>query len=167
MEPFKSAVAEIAALLAAQMHSVNSTFQSVVDYSTAVAREPCVHFPKTCRSYPRPSPPPTPPAPPPGPPAPPAPGTICNSSQWFEGQIPWKHAGLRPPFQVPEAAASAAECCAVCASPENVKLGCNFWTWSASGKKCYLKKSVIPDTPHSSPGYWAGSIRPWPPSTFV
>lgn len=49
-EPYKTELTKILAALKAQMHSVNSTFQSVVDYSLNTADEPCAHYPTTCRT---------------------------------------------------------------------------------------------------------------------
>ena len=73
---YKTIVASIAGLLKAQMHSVNTTLQSVPDYNVSLASEPCAHYPTSCRSGS------LPPPPPPAPPAPPNPDhrkPICNS----------------------------------------------------------------------------------------
>jgi len=52
VEPYKTVVAEVAKLLAEQMKSVNGTYQSVVDYSSALQYEPCVDYPTDCRLEP-------------------------------------------------------------------------------------------------------------------
>ena len=39
-EPYKTALASVVAALAAQMHSVNNTMQSVVNYTTTLSAEP-------------------------------------------------------------------------------------------------------------------------------
>jgi arylsulfatase A-like enzyme len=44
-DPYTTIVSHIAALLQAKMHSVNTTFRSVVDTDTNVQSEPCVHLP--------------------------------------------------------------------------------------------------------------------------
>ena len=126
---YKSIVASIAGLLKTQMHSVNTTLQSVPDYSVSLASEPCAHYPTSCRSSPRPPSPPSPPPPPP--PNPDHRKPICNSryvtcarvcmchvsrclsfpqpkpytslrySAWYVDANPFIKQGLRPPFSKP------------------------------------------------------------------
>jgi len=70
----------------------------------------------------------------------------------------------RPPFTKPETTQDAAACCALCAEPANVALGCTFWTYMEGTKRCYMKVHVkFVATPHKAVGVTAGSIRPWPP----
>jgi len=166
-EPGKSALAGIAAALAAQMQSVNSTLQSVVDYNTSLADEPCVFYPKSCRSDGNVPPPPPPPPAPPAPPAPPptpcvgAACGLCNASAWYNGSIPWGKQSPKPPFAKFGTTTDAAGCCALCNSAATVKLGCNFFFWASPTKDCYLKAKVTMGKPHAASGV-AGSIRPWP-----
>ena len=148
----------IAGLLKAQMHSVNSTLQSVTDYNVSLADEPCAHYPTSCR-FNALSPPP-----PPLPPSPPNPDhrkPVCNASAWYVGADPFVKEGLKPPFSKPVATKDAAGCCAACASPENNKLGCNYWVWIKGS--CYLKKSVarFQWPPAAKPGVTSGAVHQW------
>ena len=155
-EPYKSVVASIVGLLKAQMHSVNTTMQSVPNYNVSLASEPCAHYPTSCRSNPLPPPPP----PPPPPPNPDHRKPICNSSAWYVDADPFVKQGLRPPFTKPVPTPDAAGCCAVCASPENNRLGCVYWVWMHGN--CYLKKSVRFNWPPAAkPGLTSGSVHPW------
>eukprot|EP00040_Diaphanoeca_grandis_P029083 m.169355 g.169355 ORF g.169355 m.169355 type:complete len:639 (-) comp31562_c0_seq1:99-2015(-) len=160
-DPYKSVVASIAAALAAQMHSVNTTFQSVVNYTTALPSEPCVHYPKSCRSDGL-TPPPTPPTPPtpPSPPTPPTPQRtpMCNSSAWFNNSIPWMKAEPKAPFSKGVDTPTPSACCQLCATPDNVKLGCQFWTYT--GGVCYMKASVRMGDKREVNGATCGSIYP-------
>jgi hypothetical protein len=127
-EPFKTVVATIAGLLAAQMHSVNTTMQSITDYSTAVADEPCAHYPTSCRSNePAPGPPAPPPAPP-APPGPPAPAAKCTF-------LP--NTGFAKSKQVPghrnDPAATEQACCNLCAAIQ----GCSGAAFTSG--QCYYK----------------------------
>ena len=127
-EPYKTVVASIAGLLAAQMHSVNTTMKSVTDYSTALADEPCAHYPTSCRStVPKPGPSPPPPAPPapPGPPAPAAKCTFLPNTGFAKGkQVP----GHRN-----DPATSEQACCNLCAAIQ----GCSGAAFTSG--QCYYK----------------------------
>lgn len=154
-EPYSSVVKQIKTLLAQQMHSVNTTMQSVVNYTAQLASEPCAHYPSTCRTGPTPGPPPPPP--PPSPSGPP----ICNASQWWNHSIPWKKAYPQPPFSKPVGnIASAEACCKLCASPENYQKGCAFWVWDISTNECYMKQHVTMTQPHPAADFVAGSVHP-------
>ena len=60
-EPYKTVLASTLAALAAQMKSVNTTFQSIVDQSQAPGAEPCADYATgECRTGVTPTPPPTP-----------------------------------------------------------------------------------------------------------
>ena len=166
VEPHKSALVSIRAALAAQMRSVNTTFQSVVDNGEDINAEPCVYLPKSCRTDNPPTPPTPPPPPTPVPPTPvppPTPVGSCNASQWYNGTIPWNKQTPRPPFATPVQTDSAVDCCDLCNNPTNRALGCRFWCWSGpKSKACYMKVSVTMSTPHAASSYISGSIFPWP-----
>jgi arylsulfatase A-like enzyme len=158
-EPYQSVAATIAGLLKAQMHSVNTTMQSTVDYNVSLADEPCAHYPTSCRFD-------APPPPPPPPPNPDHRKPVCNASAWYVDADPFIKEGLKPPFSKPVAASDAAGCCAACASPENNKLGCNYWVFMSG--KCYLKQSVkLHWPPVAHPGLTSGSVHPWNTTTAV
>lgn len=160
---YSEVVAQIAAALKAQMHSVNTTLQSVVNYNTSFADEPCVHFAdKSCRTgVPTPPPSPTPPPPsppPPGPPPPPAPpGAGCNPANWFNGTIPWEKQEPRAPFAHPVTVGTPAECCALCVT--NAGVGCAYWLWMSNS--CYMKTEVQKCAPRTAAGVTCGTLKPW------
>lgn len=151
-EPYAGVVKQIATLLGEQMHSVNTTMQSVVNYTEQLSSEPCVHYPTSCRSNS------------PAPPPPPSGHPTCNTSAWYNGSIPWSKQYPRPPFQKPDTGiATPAACCALCASPANFGLGCRFWAYDASTTTCYMKTNVnMISPPHAAAGFTAGSVLPWP-----
>eukprot|EP01052_Picozoa_sp_SAG31_P050796 SAG31_NODE_11762_length_1000_cov_1.067703_1_plen_229_part_01 len=90
-EPYKTVVANMAKMLKQKMLSVNTTMQSITDYSRSVADEPCAHYPTSCRFTELPPPPPPPPNPDHRKP-------VCNSSAWLVDADPFIKEGLRPPF---------------------------------------------------------------------
>ena len=49
VEPYKSVVTQIAQLLTAQMHSVNTTLRSVANYNASKASEPCCNASTGCQ----------------------------------------------------------------------------------------------------------------------
>ena len=69
-------------------------------------------------------------------------------------------AGLKPPFNTPGHVASVSGCCALCASPDNVKKGCRYWTFNVASGMCYLKAVVTFDGGHPEQGWMAGGIYP-------
>merc|ERR1711862_476618 len=101
-EPYKGVLEQIVAALRSQMRSVNSTFQSVVDYGTDLQAEPCANLPASCRSdY-------VPPAP--------APPGRCTASEWYIDAIPWNKQSPKAPFKTPVQTDTAAACCDLCSS---------------------------------------------------
>ena len=122
-----AALAQIVAALAAQMHSVNSTMQSVVDATTGVAYEPCVHYPDSCRSDGGvvPTPPPTPPPPTPPPPPGGANFTFKNDTAFDKGQ--------QVPGHRSDPAATPQACCDLCYSIQ----GCAGAAYTSG--QCYYK----------------------------
>jgi hypothetical protein len=135
---YAAAVTSIEALLATQMHSVN-TQRRVVNYNVSISDEPCAHFPKSCRTSTAPSPPPDPPHSQP----------MCTAESWFNNTIPWQKTSPQPPFQNPISTCAA-----------TADLGCAYWTWLSSGNSCYLKTSVAMGNSRSEPGVTCGSIYP-------
>ena len=148
---YAAVVKQIAAALAKQMHSVNTTMQSITQYDEQVSSEPCVHYPTSCRSN-------SPPAPPP-PPRPSGKPT-CNSSAFVIDAIPWAKAYPKPPFSKPVQASDANACCALCIEPDNFNKGCAFFTYDRDTKACYLKASVNRVPAHSATGFTSGSLYP-------
>jgi hypothetical protein len=161
-EPYKTALSQIIDALAAQMKSVNTTFASVVDTSTAPGAEPCADYATgECRTGGGPAPTPPPPAPP-APPAPPGSGkcTFLPNTGFSKGQAVPGHRN--------DSAATEQACCDLCAAIPECS-GAAF-----TNGQCYYKTKkemvghplqgvtgVVRDPPGPSP---PGPAPPQPPS---
>ena len=160
-EPYKTALANIMKALAAQMKSVNTTFQSVVDQSQAPGAEPCTDYAKgECRTGVAPTPPspPTPP-PPPTPPSPPSPPPTPGSGKCtFQA-----HTGFEKGRQIPghrsDPAATEQACCDLCAAIEGCQ-GASF----TNGQCYYKNKGEMKPHPLAAATAVFGTWSPSPPA---
>ena len=151
-EPLNAAaLAKIEAALAAQMHSVNTTMRSVVDYTEGLGFEPCVHYPQSCRSDGGG------PAPAPTPPAPPAPSPV-SANCTFQSDTGFEK-GRQVPGHRNDPAATAQACCDLCAAIQ----GCAGAEWITG--QCYYKlKSQMKARPLKGGTAVYGTWSPQPPA---
>ena len=148
-----AALTSIVAALAAQMHSVNTTFQSVVNVTSGLLYEPCAHYPVSCRSDGGPTPGPTPPPGPPGPTPPPGSGkcTFQNNTGFAKGQ--------QVPGHRNDPAATEQACCDLCAAIQ----GCSGASYT-SGQCYYKTKAEMKSHPLKDVTAVFGSWAPQPPA---